>query len=285
MRSGFMEAMTSGAHVHHQVRTRVDTDVTNTCQRSQVWHKDKRMRPLGCCQVLVWWQVIKNHCKLLQGLFYTILKCALELAHVIRIYKAPALEARYRYKIYSLIVTRHQNSPISLMFIYLLLSLSIYIVHGHHPVISNRQKTIFFVWHGQDSNSDVGVTKSISPVPLFSSFSTSPNHTLAIENHIYIWRVSPQLSCDGTYQTWMWFKESSSYFCKTEYFPNGNINERSISNPTPQVHKKNIEICMYVFFFSETKRPGPNISVPKTNNMEKILTPSHHRGYRISGTS
>ena len=29
----------------------------------------------------------------------------------------------------------------------------------------------------------------------------------------------------------MWFKESNSYFCKIENFANGEINERSFSNP------------------------------------------------------
>ena len=79
--------------------------------------------------------------------------------------------------------------------------------------------------------SGVGVTKPISSIPLFSSFSTSPKHTLAIEYHVYIWRVSPQLSCGDTCQILMWFKESNRYFCKIETFDYGEINERSFSNP------------------------------------------------------
>ena len=57
--------------------------------------------------------------------------------------------------------------------------------------------------------------------------------TLAIEYHVYIWQVSPQLSCADTRQIWMWFRESNRYFCKIENFAYGEISERSFSNPTP----------------------------------------------------
>ena len=83
--------------------------------------------------------------------------------------------------------------------------------------------------------SGVGLTKPISSVPLFSSFSSSSKHTLAIEYHVYIWQVSPQLSCGDTWQIWMWFKESNMHFCKIEYFAYGEINERSFINPHPWV--------------------------------------------------
>ena len=51
--------------------------------------------------------------------------------------------------------------------------------------------------------------------------------------HVYICEVSPHLSCVGTCQIWMWFKESNRYFCKIEIFAYGEINEWSFSNPTP----------------------------------------------------
>ena len=43
--------------------------------------------------------------------------------------------------------------------------------------------------------SGVGVTKPISSVPLFSEFLEMSKESLAIEYHVYIWQVSPQLSC------------------------------------------------------------------------------------------
>ena len=59
--------------------------------------------------------------------------------------------------------------------------------------------------------SGVGVTKLIGNfLNYFPNFLSLSKHTLAIEYHIYIWQVSPQLSCGHTYQIWMWFKESTS---------------------------------------------------------------------------
>ena len=43
------------------------------------------------------------------------------------------------------------------------------------------------------STTVVGVTKPISSVPLFYDFLPLSMHMLAIEYHIYIWQVSPQL--------------------------------------------------------------------------------------------
>ena len=70
------------------------------------------------------------------------------------------------------------------------------------------------------------------PVPLFPNFSAVWKQ-LAMEYHVYICEVSPHLSCVGTCQIWMWFKESNRYFCKIEIFAYGEINEWSFSNPTP----------------------------------------------------
>ena len=79
----------------------------------------------------------------------------------------------------------------------------------------------------------VGVTKPIFSVPLFSIFSVIVKKTLAIEYHVYIWQVLPQLSCGDTCQIWMWFRESNRYFCNIENFAYGEISERSFSNPHP----------------------------------------------------
>ena len=78
-----------------------------------------------------------------------------------------------------------------------------------------------------------GLLSQFSPFRYFPNFSELWNHTLAIEYHVYIWQVSPQLSCGGVCQIWMWLKAFNMYFGKFEYFVYGEINERSFSNPTP----------------------------------------------------
>ena len=66
--------------------------------------------------------------------------------------------------------------------------------------------------------SGVGITKSIAPVPFFPNFPALLQHTLAIEDHVYFWQVSPQLSCGDACQIWMRFNEFDSHFCKIEHF-------------------------------------------------------------------
>ena len=59
----------------------------------------------------------------------------------------------------------------------------------------------------------------LSQFPLFHyllNFSASPKYMLAIEYHIHIWQVSPQLSCRDTCQIWMWCKESNRYLGRIE---------------------------------------------------------------------
>ena len=75
----------------------------------------------------------------------------------------------------------------------------------------------------------VGVAKPISSVPLFPNFSASPKYMLAIEYHIHIWQLSPQLSC----QIWMRCKGSNRYFCRINNLAYGEINDRSCSTPPP----------------------------------------------------
>ena len=78
-----------------------------------------------------------------------------------------------------------------------------------------------------------GLLSQFPPFRYFLNFSALSEHTLAIEYHVYIWQVSPQLSCGGTCQIYTWFKESKRYFCQIENFACGEINERSFSNPHP----------------------------------------------------
>ena len=56
---------------------------------------------------------------------------------------------------------------------------------------------------------------------------------LAIEYHVHIWQVSPQLSCGDACQILMWYKEPNRYFGRIENLAYGEINERSFSNPHP----------------------------------------------------
>ena len=79
----------------------------------------------------------------------------------------------------------------------------------------------------------VGVAKPISSVPLFPNFSASPKYMLAIEYHIHIWQLSPQLSC----QIWMRCKGSNRYFCRINNLAYGEINDRSCSTPPPRHHR------------------------------------------------
>ena len=78
-----------------------------------------------------------------------------------------------------------------------------------------------------------GLLSQFSQFRYFPHFPLLPKQTLAIEYHVYIWQVSPQLSCGDSCQIWMWFRESNRYFCKIENFAYGEINERSFSNPHP----------------------------------------------------
>ena len=88
--------------------------------------------------------------------------------------------------------------------------------------------------------------------PIFSALS---NHTLAIEYHVYIWQVSPQLSCGDTCQIWMWFEESNMCFCQVENFAYGEINERSFSNPHPRDVRMYVTCCLCTVGISNTVTP------------------------------
>ena len=97
----------------------------------------------------------------------------------------------------------------------------------------------------------VGVTKPIFSVPLFPTFPLLSKQTLAIEYHVYIWQVSPQLSCGDTCQIWMWFRESNRYFCKIENFAYREISERSFSNPHPRTNVALSSKCFAAFIWGQ----------------------------------
>ena len=79
-----------------------------------------------------------------------------------------------------------------------------------------------------------GLQSQFPPFRYFRHFPLLSRQSLAIEYHVYIWQVSPQLSCGDTCQIWMWFRESNRYFCKIENFAYGEISERSLVTPTPE---------------------------------------------------
>ena len=78
-----------------------------------------------------------------------------------------------------------------------------------------------------------GLLSQFPPFRYFPNFSSLSKHTLTVTYRVYIWQVSPQLSCGDTCQILMWFDESNMYFCKIENFAYGEIDERSFSNPHP----------------------------------------------------
>ena len=91
---------------------------------------------------------------------------------------------------------------------------------------------IFMILCAIPSTGDLGwgLLSQFPPFRYFPNFSSLSKHTLTVKYRIYIWQVSPQLSCGDTCQIWMWFEESNMYFCESENFAYGEINERSFSN-------------------------------------------------------
>ena len=78
-----------------------------------------------------------------------------------------------------------------------------------------------------------GLLSQFPPFRYFPIFSASLKYTLAIEYHVYIWQVLPQLRCGDTCKIWMWCKESNRCIYKIENVAYREINERSFSNPHP----------------------------------------------------
>ena len=79
-----------------------------------------------------------------------------------------------------------------------------------------------------------GLLSQFPPFCYFPKFSSLSKHTLTVKYRVYIWQVSPQLSCGDICQIWMWFEESNMNFCEIESFAYGEINEWSFSNPHPR---------------------------------------------------
>ena len=71
----------------------------------------------------------------------------------------------------------------------------------------------------------VGNERTSAPFRYFPNFSPLSKYTSDLEYHVYIWQVSPQLSCGNNCQIWMWFKEHNRYICKIENYAYGEINQ------------------------------------------------------------
>ena len=78
-----------------------------------------------------------------------------------------------------------------------------------------------------------GLLNQFSPFRYFPNFSEWWKQWLPEWYQVHICQVSPQLSCGDTWQIWTWLKVFNLYFCKIKISRNGEINERSFSNPHP----------------------------------------------------
>ena len=78
-----------------------------------------------------------------------------------------------------------------------------------------------------------GLLSQFSPFRYFPHFPLLSKKALAIEYRVYIWQVSPQLSCGDTCQIWMWFRESNRYFCKIENLLTEKLANGALVTPTP----------------------------------------------------
>ena len=85
---------------------------------------------------------------------------------------------------------------------------------------------------GQRLGLDWGLQSQFPPFRYFFHIPSLSKQTLAIGYQVYIWQVSPQLSCSDTCQILMWSQESNRYtFCKIKNFADEEVNERSFCNP------------------------------------------------------
>ena len=61
-----------------------------------------------------------------------------------------------------------------------------------------------------------GLLSQFPPFRYIPNFSVSQKHALAIEYHVYICQVSPQLSCGDTCHIWMWSKDDIDTFARSK---------------------------------------------------------------------
>ena len=122
----------------------------------------------------------------------------------------------------------------------------------------------------------VGLLSQFPPFRYIPNFSASPKYMLAIEYHVHIWQVSPQLSCGDIGQKWMWYQESNRYFGRIENSAYGEINERSFSNHHPRTAS---EVRIWMKNLHPTRFIGCWYPIPRvqTNDLSKYYqSNSHH---------
>ena len=127
---------------------------------------------------------------------------------------------------------------------------SIQVLIWHHAIYQ-FSICLHSSWNGNLIYLGWGLLSQFLPFRYFLNFSSLSKHTLAVKYRVYIWQVSPQLSCGDTCQIWMWFEESNMYFCKIEYFAYGEINERSFSNPHPRLIQ-GMRLHCFIWCYKET---------------------------------
>ena len=85
----------------------------------------------------------------------------------------------------------------------------------------------------------------------FCYFSASPKSMLAIVYNVYIWQVSPQLSCHATCQIWMWWcdaKNPTGIFAGSKILLMEKLTNRALVTPTPIpyfVHIRNMKCFIF----------------------------------------
>ena len=111
---------------------------------------------------------------------------------------------------------------------------------------------------------------------------------LAIEYHVYIWQVSPQLSCGDACQILMWYKDPNRYFGRIENLAYEEINERSFSNPHPstwtlkclhtRTHRSTITCYIHEIMNRATTLQWQNTSVmvPQITANSTVCTTAHY---------
>ena len=78
-----------------------------------------------------------------------------------------------------------------------------------------------------------GLLSQFPPFRYFPNYSSLSKHTLTVKYRVYIWQVSPQLSCGDTCWIWMWFEESNMYFYMIKILLTEKLTNGALVTPTP----------------------------------------------------
>ena len=78
-----------------------------------------------------------------------------------------------------------------------------------------------------------GLLSQFPPFLYFPKFSALSKNAFAIEYHVYIWQVSPQLSCGGTCQIQMWFDNLRCTFDRSKILLTEKLTNETLVTPTP----------------------------------------------------